>query len=279
MQLIVFSKSFKDDAIPELIQRAHDWGFEGYDLAVRPGFVVDPDNVAKKLPQLVKAFEAEGLKLPMITGNFDLLSPSHETAEPILGAMAESGVGLLKLGYWKYNPAKAERDYWSEVDRHRRTLGRWERVARKHGVKICYHTHSNYCIGLNCAALMHLLRGFDPECIGAYVDTGHMLVEGEAFDLGVAMVRDYLSVVAVKDVLPSREQSNDHGKVKKAWTEAGQGAVDWTFVFETLAGIRFDGPISIHVEYKKPSRKEFLDAAQREVAFFRAKRDAVLAAT
>ena len=37
MQLIVFSKSFKDDDIPALIKRAHDWGFEGYDLAVRPG--------------------------------------------------------------------------------------------------------------------------------------------------------------------------------------------------------------------------------------------------
>ncbi|HUU96976.1 MAG TPA: TIM barrel protein, partial [Phycisphaerae bacterium] len=184
MKIIVFSKAFREKTVDELIRLAQSYGLEGFDLCVRPGYPVSPDNAASALPDAVKRLNAAGLAVPMVTGNFDLLEPNHPTAKPILAAMDAAGVRLLKLGYFGFDPRK--QDYWQEVDRIRRLLDGWQKLSREHNVKVCSHTHSRRCMGLNCGLLMHLLSGFDPQCIGAYIDPAHMVVEGEEFPVGVA---------------------------------------------------------------------------------------------
>jgi hypothetical protein len=44
MQIIVFSKKLASQSVPELIETAHKFGFDGYDLCIRPGHPVNPDN-------------------------------------------------------------------------------------------------------------------------------------------------------------------------------------------------------------------------------------------
>ena len=266
MKTILFSKMLKEKTPEELVKLALTWGIDGYDLCVRPGYPVNPDNALEELPKVVKLFRANNLDVPMVTGNFDLLAPDHPTARPILQAMDKADVHLVKLGYFKFDPKV--RPYFEEVDRIRGIFAQWEPLAREYGVKICYHTHSGKNMGLNASGLAHLLAGFDRACLGAYLDAGHLAAEGEAFPTAVAMVRPYLSIVAVKDVLLTRVEKNGHGSIKQSWVEAGQGVVDWTQVFETLEGIKFAGPISIHCEFKIPEA-EFLPAATREIAFFK----------
>lgn len=43
-QFVVFSKMFKNKTFEELADLALDYGFEGYDLCIRPGYQVTPDN-------------------------------------------------------------------------------------------------------------------------------------------------------------------------------------------------------------------------------------------
>jgi len=272
MQLIVFSKKLKEKSVPELIALAHEHGFEGYDLCVRPGYPVNPDNARQELVAAVTAMNREGLSIPMVTGNFDLLKPDHPTAVPILSAMDRADVRLLKLGYFRINPV--EQDYWQLIDEIRETLDGWQKLAERYNVKICYHTHSGDVMGLNCAALMHMIRGFDPRYVGAYVDPAHMAVSGEPFALGLAMVKQYLSIVAVKDVLPVREEREDHGAVRWDWVGAGEGIVDWTGVFAELKRVGYDGPVSIHCDLDLPPEQWF-GVFAREVAFFRNQRDRV----
>ena len=266
MRLIMFSKMLKEKSPAELVALAKEWGLDGYDLCVRPGYPVSPDNAATELPRVAASFRAAGLDIPMVTGNFDLLEPEHPTAEPILKAMAKAGIHLLKLGYFHYDPRQD--DYMAETERIRAAFARWERLARRHGVRICYHTHSNQCMGLNGAGLAHLLSGFDPALIGAYLDPAHLAVEGEDFATAVGMVRPWLSLVAVKDVLLTRVEKNGHGAVQRDWVVAGAGVVDWTGVFECLQRENYAGPISVHCEFQIPA-DQFLAAAQREIAFFR----------
>jgi sugar phosphate isomerase/epimerase len=266
MQLIVFSKFFKDKSIAELIELAREYGFEGYDLCVRPGYPVNPDNAAEALPGAVRAMEAAGLSIPMVTGNFDLLTPDHPTAEPLLAAMDKAGVRLLKLGYFSFDPHK--QGYWSEVDRIRRAFEGWQTLAQRHTIKVCYHTHSHRCMGLNCSSLAHLLIGFDPQYIGAYIDPGHMTVEGEEFAVGAAIVNHYLSIVALKDVLLERQPVNGHGKAAARWVPAGEGMVDWTAVFAELRRLKFAGPLSVHCEFEAPA-EAFMALVRREFAFFK----------
>lgn len=268
MKLIIFSKSFREKNVEELIKLALGFEFDGYDFCVRPGYPVNPDNAGEKLVEAVKKFNREGLAIPMITANFDLLTPDHSTAEPIFSAMDKADVRLIKLGYFGFDPLK--QDYWGEVDKIRKTLEGWQKLGQKYNVKICYHTHSARCMGLNCASLMHLLSGFDPKYLGAYIDTGHMVVEGEEFCVGAAMVKKYLSIIALKDVLLVREEKNKHGKKVCKWVTAGKGMVDWTAVFSELVRIGFAGPLSIHCEFEVPEQ-DFITAVKEEISYFRSK--------
>jgi len=177
-------------------------------------------------------------------------------------------VRILKLGYFTANPVPA--DYWAEVDRIRSALQGWQQLARSYGVRICYHTHSGLFMGLNCAALMHLLSGFDPQWIGAYIDPGHMAVNGEPFPLGRAMVGEHLAVVGLKDALLARREGEEGPTV--SFVEAGKGMVSWSTVFADLVKARFNGPLSIHAEYEVKSREELFETIRRETAFFRSRR-------
>lgn len=265
MSLILFSKFLKDSDTTDLIRIAKEYKLDGYDLCVRPGYVVNPDNACVMLPKVVGDMKEHGLCVPMVTGNFDLLYPTHPTAEPILAAMDTADVRLLKLGYFALDP---EADYRQQVDNMRKALESWEVLARQYGVKICYHTHSNRNMGLNCAALLHLLQDFDPALIGAYIDPAHLLIEGEEFAVGLSMVMEYLSIVALKDVMLEREEVNGHGKTKVRWVCAGKGMVDWTSVFGTIAKAGFTGPMSIHCEFES-APECFCDCLRNEAAFFR----------
>lgn len=266
MKLIVFSKMFREYSVAQLADLAVAHGFDGFDLAVRPGYPVNPDNAASALPEAARRLGAAGLAIPMVTGNFDLLTVDHPTAEPILAAMDKADIRLIKLGYFRFVPR--ETDYWRHVDEIRQALEGWQELGRRYGVKVCYHTHSGDFMGLNAAALMHLIRGFDPMCIGAYIDAGHLVANGEDFPLGLAMVQAYLSIVAVKDVLVLRGEREGHGTENRRWVPAGQGMVDWTTVFSELGRVGYDGPVSVHCEFEVPE-DEFDSAFAREIAFFR----------
>ena len=275
MRLVMFSKFLKDKDIAGLAATAKELGLEGYDLCVRDGYVVSPANAREMMPRLVQELGRDGLSVAMVTGPIDLVWPDHAAAAPICAAMSESGVRLLKIGYEFLNPAKGE-DYWEKVDHIRRGLEGWVRMAQKYDVRVCLHTHSGeprYHMGVNCAALMHLLAGFDPKYVGAYLDPGHMAVDGEPFSYGVSMVRKYLAIVALKDVLLFREDRGDEGGEGRQWVTAGKGCVAWSKVFAELVRVGFDGPLTVHGEYRNDGPEDFRAKLKPEVAYFRGKRD------
>jgi sugar phosphate isomerase/epimerase len=267
MKLIFFTKLFKEKSLLELAAFAHSAGLDGFDLCVRPGYVVNADNAAKELPAAAAFSKREGLSIPMVTANFDLLYPDQPGAESLLAAMNDANIRFLKLGYFGFDPLK--QNYWQEVDRIRKAFDGWQKLSRKHGVRICYHTHSHRCMGLNCAALAHLIRGYDPACIGAYIDPCHMTIEGEEFAVGLAMIREHLSLIALKDVTLVRKEKNGHGSEKYEMKLAGEGMVDWTAVFDELKRVGYDGPLTVHCEFEVP-KDQFDAAARHDAKFFRA---------
>ncbi len=271
MKLIVFSKMLKDLNLEQLIDFAKELGIDGYDMAVRPGYPVNPDNVEEALPKAAEQFRAVGLDIPMVTAHTGVLMPDEE-GERLMAAMDAAGVRRLKLGYFKFVPG--EMDYWHEVDKARKALEGWAELAQKYNVRACYHTHSQRCLGLNAGTLAHLIRGFDPNLIGAFLDAGHLRAEGEEFAVAVAIVKEHLSMVAVKDFLLERIDVENHGSVKRRVVEAGQGMCDWTAIFTELKRIGFDGSVSIHCEFEA-AEDERMDAIRREAAFFKALKEKV----
>ena len=265
MQLIVFSKLLRDRSIAALIELAHSHGFGGYDLCVRPGYPVSPEDAALTLPTAVRQLAAAGLSVPLVTGPTSLTDPRQPEAENLLAALANADIPRLKLGYFGFDPS---RPYQEQVDSARRSLENWEILGRIYGVQLCYHTHSGNFLGLNAAALMHLLRDRDPAYIGAYLDPGHFAVNGEPFALGLSMAAGYVSLFSFKDVLVERVQADGHGRGEVHWVAAGEGVVDWTEVFGELKRTGFDGPVSIHCEFEVPA-DEWMETFAREIGFFR----------
>lgn len=266
MELILFTKMLKEKSVCELAELGKEWGVDGFDLCVRTGYAVNPENADDALPEAVEHFRTNGLSVPMVTALGNLTDPADPTVRPLLSAMNKADVRLLKLGYFLFEPGTL--NYLPEVRRIRGLFSKWQELAKEYNVKVCYHTHSDRCMGINVSGLMHLLEGFDPDCIGAYLDGAHQLIEGECFDSAVAMARDYLSIVALKDILIERVEKNGHGSTQLGWAMAGAGMVDWTFIFETLAEEGFDGPVTVHAEFEE-YEGTIEEAIAREVAFFR----------
>ena len=102
----------------------------------------------------------------MVTAHGNLLQPDAEGAG-LLAAMDAADVRRLKLGYFKFVPGQM--DYWDEVDKARKALEGWSDLAEQYGVRVCYHTHSQRRLGLNAGTPAHMIRGFDPQRIGAFL--------------------------------------------------------------------------------------------------------------
>lgn len=271
MQIIVFSKMLAAQTVPELIATAHQQDFDGYDLCIRPGHPVTPDNVTTALPAAVQMMRTAGLDVPLVTSDIALTSPDDPTAEPILRAMDAADVRRIKIGYTFFDPLT--QDYWSEVERIRRDNEKWQSLAQRYNVKICYHTHNERVMGINGAALCHLINGFDPRYIGAYLDPTHLVLEGEEFAFALAMVQPYLAMVAGKDVLKFRIEKNGHGSSSYRGVPAGEGFVDWTAVFSDLKRVGYDGPLSVACEWHLDDGRKFSDVLRQEIRFFKHHRD------
>ncbi|MFQ6049248.1 MAG: sugar phosphate isomerase/epimerase family protein, partial [Phycisphaerae bacterium] len=147
-----------------------------------------------------------------------------------------------------YEPGQ---DYWRQVELIRSALEGFSRLGQRHGVTACYHTHSGGFYGSSCGALMHLLRGFDPKLVGAYLDTGHLAVEGEDFTMGLAMVGPYLAAVAAKDLRKVPDANTDPPTWSGKHVKLGEGFFNWRQGLEALRAAGFSGPLSIHGEYEQ----------------------------
>jgi sugar phosphate isomerase/epimerase len=266
MKLIIFAKHLKSLSIAELAARGRWFGVDGYDFPIRPGYAVNPDNVATALRELARALRAEGLALPMCTGDHTLLDPADPFAERLMALLAENGVGLLKPGTWRFRP---EMDYWAAVDAARRCLEGWARLAERHGVAVCLQTHSGPWLGCNAAGLMHLLRGLDPRHIGAYLDCGHLALSGEDFFMACNIVGPRFRILGVKDMKKARVERDGRRPVQRMAVPVGEGVVDFEDVFANAKRVGFDGPVTMHVEYAG-SDEAGLAATQRDARAYRA---------
>ena len=246
MQIVLNSKFFSGLSVPELGDKALELEYDGIDVCVRPGHPVHAGNAAAELPKAVAAWAGKGISCPLATAATDFVDPGAPGAESLYAACSEAGVPRLKIGFWRFSPGS---DYWQAVDAARRNLEGFARLSEKHGVQTCYQVHSGACIGSNCAGLMHLIRGFDPRLVGAYPDLGHLALDGEDWGMGLAMVRDHLSVVGVKDAMYRREPER-RPPWNPCFVKVGEGCVDWNRCLGILSGFGFEGPLTVHTEYR-----------------------------
>ena len=238
---------FADLSVDQLGEKAIELGYDGIDICLRPGHPVHAGNATEALPEAIKIWHAQGLVCPLATAPVTMIDPGAPEVETLYAACAEAGIPRLKIGFWRFSDGD---DYWKVVDSARAGLQGFVRFSEKYGVQTCYQIHSGPCIGSNSAGLMHLIKGFDPEHIGAYPDFGHLVLDGEDIDMALAMIRDYLSIVGIKDALYAPQAAGRTPPYTPTFVKVGEGCVDWERCLRALRKVGFGGALTVHTEYK-----------------------------
>jgi sugar phosphate isomerase/epimerase len=257
--LCIFSKHMAQFNYDDLGKNARQIGFDGIDLTVRPKGHVLPERAAQDLPRAVDALRSHGLSVPMITT--DLTTASHPAARPTLATAARLKIPYWKIGYYKYKMPGVE----GQLAATRQSVAGLVALARETGVQAGFHNHSGDHIGTAVWDIRSIIGDMDPKWIGYYFDPGHARIEGGLFNWRVSqdIVMPRLKMLAVKDFYWSKDKT---GAWKPAWCPMGEGMVDWPAVFKILAGARFTGPVSLHLEYETADE---LAAIQKDYEFTR----------
>ena len=258
MKWMMFIKHLQTLSLTDAGRAIRDLGFEGVDLTVRPNGSVAPENVRAALPETIRTLHDWGLAVPLVTTAITSASDAH--ARDILESAAAAGIKEIKLGYV---PVKEFGTFQSTLDAFNRELDGLEKLAKSSGVRVNLHLHSGAYLTSLAAAVWYLIKDRDPAAVGAYVDPGHMFVEGgrDGWRLGLDLLHQRIALVAVKDLV--WEQVPDERLGKNRWVTRiaplERGAVPWPEVFDVLRKSNFDGWISVHSEYQGSHSWQDLD--------------------
>lgn len=256
MRYLYFTKTLQTLDLAGVIAFLKEAGLDGADLAVRPGYPVTPENALTELPKAAKSFQDAGLTIGMVTAPTNLNDPESLVAKTLFEACGKAKVPAIKIGYFTY---KDKID--ASVAEARTRLAGFAKLSAKTGVRACYHTHSGNYLGNNCAGLRLLLQDLDPHQVGAFVDTGHTAINGGPFRMEVDLVRPWLSLVAIKDMLWRKDKDVWQAHVMPV----GEGIVRWNEVAQGLKDAKFNGSISLHGEYETKDLAERKQLAKQEL--------------
>lgn len=260
MQYIYFTKTLKDLAPSALVEYCKETGVDGLDLAVRPGYPIEPANVLLELPKFAAIMKQNKLDIPLVSAPTSLIDSESKEAKSLFEACALAGVPMIKIGYFTYKG-----NYSDDLQAARKKLQGFSKLALATKVKVVYHTHSGNNIGNNAVSLKELLTDFDPHHVGAFADTGHLAINGGPIKMELEILRPWLSVVAIKDILWEQAKGDWAFKV----IPAGSGIVRWNDVSKGIKDAKFQGTIVLHGEYEAMSLPNRKDLAKKELAFLK----------
>jgi L-ribulose-5-phosphate 3-epimerase len=257
--LCVFSKHLAKLNYDQLGRAAHELGFDGVDLTVRPGGHVTPERVAEDLPRALEAIRSHGVVVPMITTA--ITSASDPGTRAILETAARLKIPYYKLGYWNYREGG---DPDADVARVRDAVAPLVALGKSLGIQAGFHNHSGPYIGFDVRDIREIMRGLDPAWIGYYFDACHATIEGgdAGWEIAQRIVVRQLKLAAMKDFY--WEKKDGHWKARVC--PMGEGMVNWPQVLATYAAARFAGPMSLHVEYEP---QDEIAATARDIAFLK----------
>jgi sugar phosphate isomerase/epimerase len=219
-------------------------GFDGVDITVRKAGHVEPERVIQDLPALVKAIRKHGVEVPMITSGIVDADTPH--AENVLKTIAGLGIRYYRWGGFRYSP---DGPILAQLESLKPRVAKLEKLNARYKVCAMYHTHSGIGqVGASIWDLHLLLKDFDPDLVSINYDTAHATIEG-GFGGWINSFRvsePHLSGIAVKDFLWAK---TERGEWRPRWCPIGEGMVRFQEFFRMLAGMRFAGPIQLHLEY------------------------------
>lgn len=240
-KLTIFTKPWPDMSPEALADLTVSLGLNGIELTVRKGYAINPDNIAKKLPQAAKVFRDRGLIIGSIATDAD---------EKSIAACGEAGVPIIRICVgidMKIGYAATEKNVRNNFDALLPSL-------RKCNVAIGVQNHCDFMIG-SAIGLMHLIEGYDPKQICAVLDPAHCAVDGEPEDMALDIVWTHLGMVNFKSASHRRINGPDEDEAKWEilWTTSQHSGYSWRTMVNALRERGYTGTICLPAEYSHPS--------------------------
>lgn len=222
----------------ELASRVAEAGFDGIEVTARAkDSYVDPKRAADELPRLHEALAKHGLEITILTT--DILRADEPTAAPMLRVAKQLGLPRYRLGFHTYN---LNEPIIPQLIAMRPVFEELAAMNREIGIAALYQNH---CGAKNMGAtlwdLHSLIKDYPLSEMACVFDIRHATVEGgEAWPVYVDLMQPHFGALSVKDFRWNGRKSQH--------VPLGAGQVDPKF-FEMVRKSKFDGPISVHVEY------------------------------
>lgn len=265
MSIVLFTKLFKGQDLAEIAHVASTLGFDGIDLLVRAGFHVEPGQ-PDAIVSTVTYLRDAGLTVPMVTT--DLTDPAAMDTERLFAAFAEAGVGVVRLGYWSYDPAIG---YNVLLDTARRHLDHLTALSAQAGLKLTIQLHGGTIHGSG-AQTIALLRDHDPSILGAYPDPGNQVVQDgrEDWRFTFDVLKPWLAAVGVKNGgwFPSTLADSGQRTWHADWLGLADGMVPWDDILSYLSGTGFAGLYTLHSHYEIPY-PQVIDQTRLDINYVR----------
>jgi sugar phosphate isomerase/epimerase len=256
----LYSKQLAKVEYDDLGKVLRDLGFDGCDLSVEPGGHVLPEHAQADLVRAVLAVTDVGLVVPIFTTS--ITSPADLNLRLILGFGNFMGVPLFRPGVWRYNGATEIEARLAQVQGEIAGLAS---IGRGSAMAMCLRNVAGDNVGSAVWDTNSLIRGMDPQWVGYAFDPGSAAaaggVEGGWLALRLALPR--LKMVTLNDFNWTKDTG---GAWKATPCPMGEGMVDWSRFFATLARAKFTGPLSLEMGYR-PARE--IEAIGRDLAFVR----------
>jgi len=232
----------------EGIAVAREAGFPAILWTVRPGAHIEPGQVEKELPRIIRLTHDAGMETPMIiTGIGDVNSNQAET---ILATMQSLGIRLYRAVTPRYNYTAPFPPKYAAC---KKKIAGLARLNEKYNTSACFHTHSYAnTIGGSAWDLWMLMTDLDPRYVGLNYDIGHVTAKGGyGWHESIRAAGPYLHSVSVKDFYWEKEPQVPAGQWpwRTHFVRPGEGMVDFSGFFRYLQSIGFTGPIENYFEY------------------------------
>ena len=253
----VFSKHLQFLGYEAMAETAAEIGFDGVDLAVRPGGHVLPEKVAEDLPKAVAAMRKQGLQPAMMTTA--LPDASDATNRKVLKIASELGIGYYRTNWLWYDDQKSIKENFAHF---KQTLDSLAKLNQELKIVGDYQNHAGfngYPLGGPVWDLAVVLEEISNPFMGCQYDIRHATVEGAtSWPLGLKRVRPHIHTLVVKDF--------KWGLLEDKWqiinTPIGEGMVDFRKFFSLLKELNISAPISVHYEYEMPEHQKDLSKSR-----------------
>jgi len=231
----VFTKPWKMP-LPELGEHVAGLGFDAIELPVRPGYQVEPENVARGLPEAARILARSGVRIASVAGPTDeaTVLACAEAGVPIIRTMARVG----PAGYLA-SVAALQAEYTALLPALERT-----------GVVIGVQNHCDRFV-TNAVGLLDLLAPFEPRHVAAVWDAAHEALNGMDPDMALEVVWPHLCMVNLKNAFWQRTTGPEAEVAtwRHYWTSGRQGLASWPRVIAELRRRGYSGTICLPAEY------------------------------